>query len=98
MNEVPDAVEHTFREGNNIADFISNKVSGTNRVSYNFFQQLPKKAKASLKMDKYQIPISRIKNYKMEALIWTIGTCSNNNRSIKKQRSEERLQTYFSQQ
>ncbi|KAH0720359.1 hypothetical protein KY285_005160 [Solanum tuberosum] len=59
-------IEHTLREGNRMADFLANLVFsfvGTEIISFNTFQDLPKKAKTLLNMDKSQTPNHRIKHF-----------------------------------
>ncbi|WMV12206.1 hypothetical protein MTR67_005591 [Solanum verrucosum] len=66
------AIEHTLREGNKLADFMANivfSVAGTDSISYNDFQALPKEAKTILNMDKRQIPNLRIR--KLQNRIYT---------------------------
>ncbi|XP_049359182.1 uncharacterized protein LOC125823854 [Solanum verrucosum] len=62
-------IEHTFREGNKVADFLANLVfsfEGTEIISFNTFQDLPKEAKTLLNMDKSQTPNLRIKQFQNE--------------------------------
>lgn len=57
-------VEHTFKEGNQLVDFLTNYVfsfAGTGNYSFSNSQQLSGEAKIILNMDKAQVPISRMK-------------------------------------
>ncbi|KAG5620989.1 hypothetical protein H5410_006207 [Solanum commersonii] len=63
------AIVHTLREGNKLADFMSNIVfsfTSTNFTYYNNFQELPTEAKTILNMDKSQIPNLRIRRIQNE--------------------------------
>lgn len=58
-------VEHTFKERNQLLDFLANYVLifvGTDNYSFLNFQQLPGGAKVILNMDKSQVPNLRKKN------------------------------------
>ncbi|KAH0708987.1 hypothetical protein KY284_010414 [Solanum tuberosum] len=55
-------IQHTLREGNNLADFIANAVIGAvGLVQFNTFISLPTKGKCILNMDKAQVPSLRIR-------------------------------------
>ncbi|KAH0700980.1 hypothetical protein KY284_015195 [Solanum tuberosum] len=55
-------IQHTLREGNNLADFIANVVIGAvGLVQFNTFISLPTKGKCILNMDKAQVPSLRIR-------------------------------------
>lgn len=61
-------VQHTYREGNALADFLANfcfSFAGTN--TYRSFTELPRKCKSILIMDKQQIPQLRIRNVNEKA-------------------------------
>lgn len=60
-------VVHTFREGNKLADFLTNLSSnfvGSYQIHFNNFRELPVYAKTILQMDKICIPNLRKKKGK----------------------------------
>lgn len=63
MKDVDVVVEHIFREGNKVADFMAKNVFfflGTGRIIYSIFKEIPREAKTLLKMDKNQVPNLKI--------------------------------------
>lgn len=57
-------VVDTFREGNKLADFLTNKVvnfAGADSIQFNHTDKLPVHGKAILQLDKQGIPNIRIK-------------------------------------
>lgn len=62
-------VLHTFREGNNLADYLTNMVvnfAGTNSIHFNHNNELPTQAKAILQLDKQGTLNIRIKKGKIK--------------------------------
>lgn len=61
-------ITHTLREGNALADFLTNKCfSFAGTQAYKSFAELPQEAKGIAILDKQQVPQLRIKRMKKKA-------------------------------
>ncbi|KAH0698739.1 hypothetical protein KY284_012954 [Solanum tuberosum] len=59
MEGVPVVVEHVYREGNKLADFLTNEVfsfGDADSIAYANIQELPRNARVILSMDTAQVP------------------------------------------
>lgn len=60
-------VQHTYREGNSLTDFLANWCfNSTGTISFNNFKELPKRAKAITMLDKQQISHLRVRRMKQQ--------------------------------
>lgn len=64
MEGVPIVVEHVYREGNKLADFLTNEFfsfGDVDSITYANIQELPRDARAILSMDTAQVPNLKIR-------------------------------------
>ncbi|XP_060202278.1 uncharacterized protein LOC132630726 [Lycium barbarum] len=69
MEQLHVQVLHTFREGNQLADFLANAtLEVENQLEYNIFESLPVLGRKILNLDKAQILLLRIKTRKIQPI------------------------------
>ncbi|WMV41937.1 hypothetical protein MTR67_035322 [Solanum verrucosum] len=66
MKDKEVTVEHTLREGNQLADFFTNDIfcfAGTQILTYSNIQDIPREARGIINTEKAKLPNLRIRRY-----------------------------------